>query len=159
DFRSNGTYQLPFGPGQKFLANAPGPISRIVERWQFGGIFSWSSGAPVTLTASNSEISWSPIPQGITLGRTSNRPNILGKFPKSSGKVTYTSTGAYYFDGYKQVTDPFVSNITTQQTLQNSFSNKALADSNGNIVLANPAPGTVGTLGPSWIEAPTHANL
>ena len=32
-------------------------------------------------------------------------------------------------------------------------------DSNGNIVLANPAPGTVGTLGRQWIEGPTHANL
>ena len=33
------------------LAGAPGIITRLVERWQLGGIFSWSSGAPLTLTA------------------------------------------------------------------------------------------------------------
>ena len=51
DFRSNGTFELPFGPGRKFLGNASGFVSRLVERWQLGGIFSWSSGAPVTIAA------------------------------------------------------------------------------------------------------------
>src|SRR6185436_17587676 len=63
DVRTNGTFELPFGPGRKFLANAPGFVSRIVERWQFGTIFSWSSGAPITITASNAELSWSQAPQ------------------------------------------------------------------------------------------------
>ena len=32
-------------------------------------------------------------------------------------------------------------------------------DSNGNIILASPAPGTVGTLGRTWIEGPGHIKL
>src|SRR6185369_5561163 len=47
--RTNGTYQLPFGPNRALLGNAPGWLSRIVERWQIGGIASWSSGAPLTV--------------------------------------------------------------------------------------------------------------
>src|SRR5262249_47865894 len=55
--------------------------------------------------------------------------------------------------------DPFKNNVTASQTLQSSFSNKALKDANGNIILANPAPGNVGNLGRQWITGPTHANF
>jgi hypothetical protein len=159
DFRSNGTFELPFGPGRKFLSSGPGLVSRIVERWQLGGIFSWSSGAPITITASSAEITWTQAPQTVNIARTPNTVNILGNFPKNIGKVTHTSNGGYYFDGYQQVADPFVNNVTALQTLRNSFSNRALADANGSIILANPAPGTAGSLGRQWIEGPTHANL
>ena len=46
DFRSNGTLEMPFGPGPKFLNTAPGIVSRIVERWQLGA---FSAGVPVRL--------------------------------------------------------------------------------------------------------------
>jgi hypothetical protein len=130
-----------------------------VERWQLGGIFSWGSGTPVNVTGANSELTWTPIPGTINLSRTPNTPNVLGVFPKSSGKLTYTTVGANYFAGLNQVADPSFSSVTKLQTLQSSFSNKALADANGNIILANAAPGTVGTLGQNWIEGPTHAGF
>ena len=159
DFRSNGTFELPFGPGRKFLGNASGFVSRLVERWQLGGIFSWSSGAPVTITAANAETTWTVVPGTINLTRTANTPMILGNFPKSAGKVTPGVSGANYFDGYRQLDDPFKNSVTTSQTLQTAFSNKALVDANGNIVLANAAPGTVGSLGRTWLEGPTHAGF
>jgi hypothetical protein len=43
--------------------------------------------------------------------------------------------------------------------LQTAFTNRALADANGNIILANPAPGTVGSLGRAWIEGPAHVKF
>src|SRR5262249_24495398 len=49
EIRSNGTYSLPFGPNRMFLANAPGWLSRFVENWQLGGIFGWSTGAPLNI--------------------------------------------------------------------------------------------------------------
>jgi hypothetical protein len=159
DFRSNGTYQLPLGPNQKFLANAPPFLSRIVERWQLGGIFSWSSGAPVTITASNAELTWTVVPQTVNISRTANTPVLLGDFPKSSGKISYLPNGATYFEGLTQSADPSSSGVTPLQNLQSLFSNKALFDASGKTILANPAPGSVGTLGRQWIEAPAHANL
>jgi hypothetical protein len=57
-------------------------VSRLGENWQLGGIFSYGSGAPLRITASTL-----PVP--------------LRDFPKSSGKVTFDSTGALYFEGPK----------------------------------------------------------
>ena len=53
-FRTNGTFELPFGPDRQFLRSGPGLLTHLVERWQLGGIVSWVSGASLTITASTS---------------------------------------------------------------------------------------------------------
>jgi hypothetical protein len=73
--------------------------------------------------------------------------------------VTPLAVGATYFPGLQQVTDPGRAGVTTAQGLQNQFSNRAIADEQGNIVLANPAAGQLGTLGQRWIEGPGHIGL
>ena len=147
--RSNGTFELPFGPGRPFLSDAPGFVRRLVEQWQLGGILSWNSGAPLNITGTTSSFT-----QG-----TGNTPVILGDFPKSIGKVTPTANGATYFPGLQQVTDPGIANVTTVNGLDTRFSNKAIADSQGRMILVNPAPGQLGTLGRAWIEGPSHIGL
>jgi hypothetical protein len=166
DIRTNGTLELPFGSDRKFLKNAPSIITRLVEKWQLGGILGWSSGQPLTLTAPNSEITWTPVPGQIAIARTSNTPNILGSFPKDAGKVTTVQNGAVYFADLKQIVDPARSSIAPNynitgnaQNIQSIFSNQAIVDANGNVILASPAPGTVGTLGRTWIEGPGHIKL
>ncbi len=43
-------YELPFGPGKRFLTSN-NPIAReFVRGWKFGGIFQYSSGVPVLVT-------------------------------------------------------------------------------------------------------------
>jgi hypothetical protein len=145
DFRSNGLWQLPIGPGRKLLGNAPGWVSRLVERWQLGAIFSLASGSPLTINA--------PI-SSFTQATTLTSPNIAGDFPKSTGKVTRLANGVTYFDGLLQAPDPAISGVTTQQTLQSFFSNKAITDSQGKILLTNPQPGQIGTMGLKWIQGP-----
>ena len=76
-FTSNGTYELPFGPNRSFLSNAPAVVQRLVERWQFGGVFSWTSGAPLNIAAPISTI-WQTT--------TSSTPNIVESFPRTWGK-------------------------------------------------------------------------
>ena len=44
---ASGIYELPFGKGQMFLANTNGAVSRIVGGWQFQGVFTFQSGAPI----------------------------------------------------------------------------------------------------------------
>jgi hypothetical protein len=149
DVRSNGIWQLPFGPGQKLLGSAPSWISRIVERWQFGAIFSLSSGPPLTVT--------SPV-STITQG-TNNTPVIVGDFLKSFGKITKVANGVAYFDGLGQISDPAFNGVTTSQSLQGQFSNKAITDSQGRVLLMNPQPGQLGTLGLKWIEGPRNIGL
>jgi hypothetical protein len=42
----NSMWQLPFGRGQAFLANAGGALDAIIGGWQLSGIFRWNTGYP-----------------------------------------------------------------------------------------------------------------
>jgi hypothetical protein len=81
-------------------------------------------------------------------------PNIVGDFPKSSGQVTKVSNGVVYFAGIQQIADPAGTSVSSLNGLSGSFSNKAVTDSQGRLLLVNPAPGTLGTLGLKWIDGP-----
>jgi len=50
--------------------------------------------------------------------------------------------------------DPARAGVTPLQTTQTGFSNRAIADGQGNLMLVNQAPGQLGTLGQRWIEGP-----
>jgi hypothetical protein len=54
----------------------------------------------------------------------------------------------------QQITDPSVTSVTSANGLNGSFSNKAIADTQGNLILVNPAPGQIGSLGLKWIQGP-----
>jgi len=72
------------------------------------------------------------------------------------GKVTKLPNGVTYFPGLLQTTDPSVAGVTSLNGLNTQFSNKAITDSQGRLLLVNPAPGQVGSLGLRWIEGPAH---
>jgi hypothetical protein len=149
DFRSNGTFELPFGPGRALLADAPSVVQRLVERWQFGAIFSMTSGPPLTITA-----------VGSTLHEfTGNTPLIVGDFPKTVGKAMRVDNGVIYFEGLRQIVDPQRASVTTLQATQGAFSKRAITDAQGNLLLANPQAGQLGTLGQRWIEGPGNIGL
>ncbi|MGA8532254.1 MAG: TonB-dependent receptor [Acidobacteriaceae bacterium] len=44
------TYQLPFGHGRAFMANADKPVDLILGGWIANGIYSYQSGQPFTVT-------------------------------------------------------------------------------------------------------------
>jgi len=71
-FKSNGTWALPFGPNRAFLSNAPAWIQRTVEGWEVSGIFSWLSGQPLTFT--------SPI-KTLAFRANSNTADQIGAIP------------------------------------------------------------------------------
>ncbi len=49
DLRTNGTFELPMGPGKLFLPKDSGLAARLLEHWQLGFIFNVSSGNPRTV--------------------------------------------------------------------------------------------------------------
>ncbi len=145
---SNGTFELPFGPNRAFLKTAPGWLSRIVERWQLGGVMSWSSGQALTITAG----SLTNIYQQAT-----NTPMVLGELPE--GHVTRMSDGSppNYFSTLRlgaAGSDPGRSAVTAANSLATFYTNRAVFDASGNPILINPEPGQVGTLGIRAIEGP-----
>ena len=149
---SNGTYELPFGDNHYILGDAPGWIQNIVNNMQVSGILNYSTGAPLSITTTTN-----------TITNSAATPNIAGAFTRSlNGKVSETANGVNYFSGYTQVADPGFSQVSpvcaTATTVCNGllagYSNKALADANGNIILMNPQPGDVGSLGQSTLRGP-----
>src|SRR5687767_8107541 len=149
DIRSNGTFELPFGPNRALLGGSSGILARLVERWQLGGILSWSSGSPMSLLSGRSTLT----------AATAITPDIVGDFPKSTGEVTRVTNGVIYFPGLSQVPDPDRSGVTTLQATRDSHNGMAIVDTQGRLVLVNAPPGRLGTLGQNWIEGPSTLGL
>jgi hypothetical protein len=142
-FKTNGTFELPFGPNKRFLNGSSGLLSRLTERWQFGAILNLFSGQPMTLTTTTASFN-----QYAGTGTAS----LVGALPKNFGTVTYDDFGVRYFEGLTVVRDPAVSALT--QNLRTFSTMQAIADSSGKIIAVNAMPGTLGSLDPSYLEGP-----
>jgi hypothetical protein len=147
---SNGSYELPFGTDHFLLGGAPGWVQNIVSKWQLGGIMNYNSGAPISLTS------------GITtISSFGAKPVVVGQIPSNIGSVVKTTKGVNYFNGYTQIVDPGVANVTSLQGLNGSaiYTNKAIVGPNGQTILINPQPGQTGNLGQSTVRGPGFFDL
>ncbi len=141
--RTNGIWELPFGPEKPWLSRR-GVLGHILGGWQAGFIFNLFSGEPLSLTSGVN--SWN------TFG--DNTPDAVAPIPKSLGKVQRTGLGVIYFEGLQLTTDPGTRRLTTRNNIQGRSTLRALADANGQLLLVNPAPGTLGNLALRFLEGP-----
>lgn len=148
-FRNSVIYELPLGPGRKFLSNAPGFIARAVERWQFGVIYNQFAGSPLGISSGVSSFNQF----------TDNTPTLVGDFPSNQGKIKKVDNGVIFFDGLKQVTDPAVAGVTTSQGLQALSTLLAVTDASGKVLLVNPTAGQLGTLQQLYLTSPGSFRL
>jgi hypothetical protein len=157
DFRTNGQFALPIGPGKTLLANSSGVLARLAEGWNAGWIFNANTGQPVNITGNTTLYGFYTL-GGLT---SSDTPDIVGPFnPK--GKVHWqqgatTPTGIYLSGSngaaLKQVKDPQCSNVAS--SLAGVCTLTAIADaSTGQILLQNAQPGKRGNMGLRALEAP-----
>src|SRR6185295_14234921 len=51
DFRSNGTFEVPIGPGKLLMRNSSGWAARLVEGWATSFIINASTGQPVNISS------------------------------------------------------------------------------------------------------------
>jgi hypothetical protein len=143
DFRTNGTFTLPIGPGKLLLKNRTGLLARTLENWQMGWVVNLNTGAPISLVAQN-------------MLYANGTPDIVGPFDLK-GKVQWangSSSGTYFNGSMKQIKDPQCAGVTTQQNLQASCTLNAVTDANGQLLLQNPLPGRRGTLGLTRLQGP-----
>jgi hypothetical protein len=98
-WRTSGVWDLPFGPGRRFVGSSHGLVSHLVEKWQTAVIFNKQSRTPTSFSnsagntfnnAGATDIEWGPLP---------------------SGGVHKAGNNIVYFTGLTQVTDPSVANI------------------------------------------------
>jgi len=134
-FRTNGTLELPFGPGKALLGGSSGFLARVVESWQLGTIFNVFSGQPINFTSSVSSFN----------AETDGTPNQFGEIPRF-GAITRVSDGVVYYQGVlQQVEDPSVAGMEASLRARSTL--RAIADSSGRIIMANPLPGQIGSMG------------
>jgi hypothetical protein len=149
NFGFSGTYELPFGPGRLLTSNSR-VLNRLMEKWQFGGIMRMLTGAPFSIASPTSSFNQQT---------AENTASVTGPFSKNIGQVTRVKNGVIYFQGLRQVPEPAIAALTTQQGLQSNSKLFALADSNGQIVLINPAPGTYGNFRQNSLTGPGEFDL
>jgi hypothetical protein len=152
DFRSYGTFDLPFGPGKWIAGNASGWFARVVEGWRLGTILNMNSGAPLNVAGQNTLYA-------------AGTPDVVSAFPRQGNVVWPLNPGEifgnYFSQQYKRVPDPSCATVASNLTQWCTLT--ALADANGNIVLRNAQPGQLGTLGLRALEGPgswdLHGNI
>jgi hypothetical protein len=142
DFRTNGTFGLPLGPGRMLLKNSSGFLARLTENWQMSWILNLGSGDLADITAQN-------------MLYANGVPDIVGPFDPKAGKVEWKDgaiAGNYFGNALKKVRDPQCASIAAN--LRDLCTLNAVANSTDRIVLQNPLPGTRGSLGRNVIELP-----
>jgi hypothetical protein len=167
--RTNGTFELPIGPGKALMPNASRFAARAVENWKLGYIYTLSSGAWTNISAQSNEYA-NGVPDVTNAA-------LLKELLADTGLRWQTPAGALkqgsFFDPTKwaKVPDPQCANVTTSQNLnglQTGTVNRCtltalakivpggtagsvpLTDGSGNagmIFLQNPQPGHQGNLG------------
>jgi len=74
-FTANAVYDLPFGPGKRYLSEG-GVLGKIVGGWSFSSIGVWHTGHPLTVTMN---ISPTQLPDGND--QTTQRPDLVPGVP------------------------------------------------------------------------------
>jgi hypothetical protein len=145
DFRLNGTFELPFGPNRWVLGNSSGVLARVIEKWQLSAILNMRSGAPLSITGTNTYIG-------------GGRPDVVGpiKFLKHGNAHMTSTLPNYYPEGILAFPDdPQCAAVTALQATQASCSNNAVADAaTGTLLVVNSKPGQLGNLGDGVVVGP-----
>ncbi|MBM3738699.1 MAG: carboxypeptidase regulatory-like domain-containing protein [Acidobacteria bacterium] len=123
-FRSNLIYMLPFkGKG--------------VSGWEVSFIFNKFSGEPLGFYSGRASFN------NFTADNTADAAAAINPH---AFKVKVGGSGVEYFEGLRIVEDPYRSRLTNLQRVRETSAMFAIADANGNLLLRNPVPGTIGNL-------------
>jgi hypothetical protein len=151
-FNAHAVWDLPFGPGRSLGSGAPSAVARIIEGWQLSSIFSYQTGAPLTITAGGL--------QTLVSEAVLNTPDLVGSLPKSAGTVVVGDGTVGYLAGYTREAQPTLGYYgPNPDALENHDDLWQIVDSSGNVVLQTPEPGTTGNLGTGWLTGPGRVGL
>jgi hypothetical protein len=134
NLRGYATFQLPFGPGKLLGGNTDGFVAHVIEGWQIGTIFDFSTGSPLNVSATT------------TVNRTGT-PDIVGDFPRKGQVAWGDPFGNYFSQPLYRVTDPACRQVASNLTQFCGNTAIATDPAGQNIILQNAAPGQIGTLG------------
>jgi hypothetical protein len=87
-FKINGIYELPFGKGRYFLGSVRGPIGKVLEGWQIGGVARIQSGTTNLITSGRATLNTQD--SGFILRNiTRKQLQSLVKIRKAENRIIY----------------------------------------------------------------------
>jgi hypothetical protein len=89
-------YELPIGPGKKFLDKGGLLAKNLIGGWQVSGVLSYQSGTPLQLSASGEPGAFGSSPLVYTSG---NRPNLVPGVPNVTNWSSAYYSGLCVFAG------------------------------------------------------------
>ncbi len=143
-FKSNGIYELPVGRGRWLLSNANRVVDGLIGGWKLGGVLTYTSGRPFTVTA--------PISTFVK-STTGNTPDVAGTLPKNFGQLQFTGSYACYFCNFTQISDPSIAKLAPALAAQSTL---LARQGPGGVILQNPLPGTLGNLAQTFFTGPNY---
>lgn len=145
-FNFNGTYELPFGNGKKWL-NRGGWINRVFGGFQLTSIATVATGAPITFVDVRG--TWNRASQS---GRQTAQTNLSKSQLKDLVGIHKTNCGVYYIN-------PSVINLNQQTCTGTGRATEGLGSTpfNGQVFFNN-GPGQTGTLERAFINGPLYFN-
>jgi hypothetical protein len=150
--RTNGTYELPFGPNKWLFSDVNPIVGKIIGGWQLSWIHTMETGMPFGIVSSTNTL-WGSTP-----------PIINGDFDPKSGYVTWAHgarEGSFFNNRYLNVADPICQDTSVVASgIASSCTLRAFADAqNGNaIVFSNPMPGERGNFSRNNLTGPMMWN-
>jgi Carboxypeptidase regulatory-like domain len=87
-FKANWIYDLPFGPGKRFLGLG-GAVGKIVGGWSFNGIMRWQSGEPISVVSARGALNRTGRSAKNTVNTTlsvDELQNLTGLFKDAQGR-------------------------------------------------------------------------
>ncbi len=155
--RTNGTYELPFGPNKWLFSDVNPIIGKIIGGWQMSWIHTMETGRPFGVTSTTNTL-WGSTPAVIS-----------EDFDPKSGRVVWNTaetgnptTGDFFANSsggprYENVADPVCRDTSVVAgSLYYYCTLRAFADTeNGNaIVFSNPLPGERGNFSRNNLTGP-----
>jgi hypothetical protein len=138
-FKANWIYDLPVGPDRRFKPGAK-VINQVLGGWQMGGLISWRTGRPLSITSGSGTLHRSAVSADNTV--TLSQPLDRARLRNLTGRRDIAS-GVFFFD-------PCLS----------SQLSASCTDSNAvDGLFQLPAPGEIGQLGQSVIFGPGSFNF
>jgi len=139
-FIANFIYELPFGPGRRWLSGTP-VLSKVVEGWQVGSIITAQTGSPIFITSGRSTFNNFTGTIGAQFVGSS-----FNQFRDAAG-IYKTAAGVFFFD-------PKLMDITTNPTT-GQLTGATLKSG----LLAAPAPGTFGNFPRNSFNGPGFSQV
>jgi hypothetical protein len=148
-FISNFIYELPFGPGHRWLNSGPAPVRKAIEGWEVTGIVTVQSGLPFSVFSNRS--TFNAFTGGSPGSSVGLNPALLTgmsfkDFQNSVG-LFKTPTGVFFID-------PKL--LTTTTAAATGLVNSATASAG---LFAAPAPGTFGNFPRGLLNQPGFSQV